>query len=44
MPNNLWYKDCIIYSLHIRSFYDSDNNGIGDINEIIGTLRTGGSV
>ncbi|MFZ2898389.1 MAG: maltose alpha-D-glucosyltransferase [Saprospiraceae bacterium] len=35
MPNNLWYKDCIIYSLHIRSFYDSDNNGIGDINGLI---------
>ncbi|MFN7115729.1 MAG: maltose alpha-D-glucosyltransferase [Saprospiraceae bacterium] len=29
--NPLWYKDCIIYALHIRSFYDSTGNGIGDI-------------
>lgn len=35
MPDNLWYKDCIIYSLNIRSFYDSDSNGIGDINGLI---------
>ncbi|GGF04861.1 alpha-amylase [Aliidongia dinghuensis] len=25
-----WYKDAIIYELHIKSFYDSDNDGIGD--------------
>lgn len=30
-PNPLWYKDSIIYALHIRSFYDSNGNGIGDI-------------
>lgn len=29
--NPLWYKDGIIYALHIRSFYDSNGNGIGDI-------------
>ncbi len=27
----LWYKDAIIYELHVRSFYDSDGDGIGDL-------------
>jgi maltose alpha-D-glucosyltransferase/alpha-amylase len=26
-----WYKDAIIYELHIRAFYDSNADGIGDI-------------
>ncbi|HBG26878.1 MAG: maltose alpha-D-glucosyltransferase [Planctomycetes bacterium GWF2_41_51] len=26
----LWYKDAIIYQLHVRSFFDSNNDGIGD--------------
>ena len=26
----LWYKDAIIYQVHVRSFYDSIGNGIGD--------------
>ncbi|MEN6385933.1 MAG: maltose alpha-D-glucosyltransferase [Phycisphaerales bacterium] len=26
----LWYKDAIIYQLHVRSFYDSNGDGIGD--------------
>jgi maltose alpha-D-glucosyltransferase / alpha-amylase len=25
-----WYKDAIIYQLHVKAFFDSDNNGIGD--------------
>src|SRR5215471_3794389 len=25
-----WYKDAIIYELHVRAFYDSDADGIGD--------------
>ncbi len=25
-----WYKDAVIYQLHVRSFFDSDKNGIGD--------------
>ncbi len=25
-----WYKDAIIYQLHVRSFFDSNNDGIGD--------------
>ncbi|MFN8576777.1 MAG: maltose alpha-D-glucosyltransferase [Candidatus Sericytochromatia bacterium] len=30
MNNNLWYKNSIIYQLHVKSFFDSNNNGIGD--------------
>ena len=29
--NNEWYKDTIFYELRIRSFYDSNGDGIGDI-------------
>ena len=25
-----WYRDAIIYQLHIRAFRDSDADGIGD--------------
>ena len=28
--NLTWYKDAIIYQLHVRSFRDSDADGIGD--------------
>ncbi|NBC32533.1 MAG: maltose alpha-D-glucosyltransferase [Alphaproteobacteria bacterium] len=26
----LWYKDAIIYQLHVKAFFDSNNDGIGD--------------
>ena len=26
----LWYKDAIIYEVHARAFYDSDDDGMGD--------------
>jgi pimeloyl-ACP methyl ester carboxylesterase len=28
--DNLWYKDAVIYQLHVRSFYDSNADGVGD--------------
>jgi maltose alpha-D-glucosyltransferase / alpha-amylase len=29
--NNLrWYRDAIIYQLHVKSFFDANNDGIGD--------------
>jgi maltose alpha-D-glucosyltransferase/alpha-amylase len=28
--DDLWYKDGIIYQTHVRAFYDSNNDGIGD--------------
>jgi maltose alpha-D-glucosyltransferase / alpha-amylase len=26
----LWYKDAIVYELHVKAFHDSNNDGIGD--------------
>jgi len=26
----LWYKDAIIYQLHIKAFYDANDDGVGD--------------
>jgi maltose alpha-D-glucosyltransferase/alpha-amylase len=26
----LWYKDAVIYQVHVKSFFDSNNDGIGD--------------
>ena len=34
----LWYKDAIIYQLHLKSFFDSDNDGIGDFQGLIEKL------
>ena len=25
----LWYKDAVIYQLHVRSFFDANNDGYG---------------
>jgi maltose alpha-D-glucosyltransferase / alpha-amylase len=30
MPNFDWYKDAIIYQVHVRAFLDTNNDGIGD--------------
>src|SRR5712672_2446765 len=30
MNDPLWYKDAVIYEAHVKSFYDSNNDGIGD--------------
>ncbi|HYT73881.1 MAG TPA: maltose alpha-D-glucosyltransferase, partial [Vicinamibacterales bacterium] len=30
MPDPYWYKDAIIYEAHVRAFFDSNNDGIGD--------------
>jgi maltose alpha-D-glucosyltransferase/alpha-amylase len=33
-----WYKDAIIYELRVRSFYDSNDDGVGDLNGLIEKL------
>ena len=34
----LWYKDAIIYQIHIKSFFDGNNDGIGDFPGLISRL------
>ena len=34
----LWYKDAVIYEVHIRAFYDNDADGIGDFHGLIDKL------
>ena len=36
--NPLWYKDAIIYQVHIKAFADSNADGIGDFLGLIGKL------
>ncbi|MEM0906210.1 MAG: maltose alpha-D-glucosyltransferase [Pseudomonadota bacterium] len=33
-----WYKDAIIYQLHIKAFMDADNNGFGDFDGLLSKL------
>jgi len=30
LTDPLWYKDAVIYELHVRSFFDSNDDGFGD--------------
>jgi maltose alpha-D-glucosyltransferase/alpha-amylase len=34
----LWYKDAIIYEIHVRAFADSNNDGIGDFPGLLSKL------
>ncbi|MGU3492544.1 maltose alpha-D-glucosyltransferase [Xanthobacteraceae bacterium A53D] len=34
----LWYKDAVIYQLHVKSFFDANNDGIGDFPGLISKL------
>ena len=36
--HQLWYKDAIIYQLHVKSFFDSNDDGIGDFPGLISKL------
>ncbi len=37
--NPLWYKDAIIYELHVRAFYDSVDDGVGDFRGLTHKLE-----
>jgi maltose alpha-D-glucosyltransferase/alpha-amylase len=30
----LWYKDAVIYQAHVKSFFDSNNDGVGDFQGV----------
>ena len=34
----LWYKDAVIYETHVKSFYDSNGDGIGDLRGVVEKL------
>jgi maltose alpha-D-glucosyltransferase/alpha-amylase len=34
----LWYKDAVIYELHVKTFCDSDGDGMGDFRGLIDKL------
>lgn len=34
----LWYKDAIIYQMHVKTFYDSNDDGIGDFQGLVQKL------
>ncbi len=34
----LWYKDAVIYQLHVKSFFDANDDGIGDFKGLIRKL------
>jgi maltose alpha-D-glucosyltransferase / alpha-amylase len=36
--NLLWYKDAIIYELHIKAFHDGNGDGIGDFEGLLEKL------
>ncbi len=38
MTDSDWYKDAVIYELRVRSFYDSNGDGIGDLRGLIQKL------
>ena len=37
-PNEDWWKSAVIYQIYLRSFYDSNNDGIGDLKGVIEKL------
>ncbi len=34
----LWYKDAIVYQLHVKSYFDANNDGVGDFAGLIAKL------
>ncbi|SDV47651.1 maltose alpha-D-glucosyltransferase [Chitinasiproducens palmae] len=34
----LWYKDAIIYQVHVKSFFDANNDGVGDFPGLLSKL------
>ena len=36
--DSLWYKDAIVYQLHVKAFHDSNGDGIGDFQGLTSKL------
>ncbi|MEB0055141.1 alpha-amylase family glycosyl hydrolase, partial [Pseudomonas sp. FG1] len=34
----MWYKDAVIYLVHVKSYFDSNNDGFGDFPGLIAKL------
>ena len=35
----LWYKDAVIYEVHVRAFFDSTDDGCGDFKGLTSKLQ-----
>ncbi len=38
MTDPLWFKDAVIYQIHLKSFFDKNNDGVGDFSGLIDKL------
>ncbi len=38
MDDPLWYKDAIVYEVHVKAFQDANNDGVGDFRGLIDRL------
>ncbi|NIC07255.1 maltose alpha-D-glucosyltransferase [Billgrantia bachuensis] len=38
LDDPLWYKDAVIYQVHVKSFFDANDDGIGDFKGLIQKL------
>jgi maltose alpha-D-glucosyltransferase/alpha-amylase len=38
MSDALWYKDSVIYEVHVRAFFDSNDDGVGDFGGLMRKL------
>src|SRR3990167_3452436 len=37
-PDPLWYKDAVVYQLHVKAFFDSNDDGVGDFRGLTSKL------
>src|SRR4029079_13296880 len=37
-PDPLWYKDAVVYEVHVRAFQDGNGDGIGDFAGLLSRL------
>jgi maltose alpha-D-glucosyltransferase/alpha-amylase len=37
-PSTDWYKDAVIYEIHVRAFHDANGDGVGDFKGLIDKL------